>query len=101
MIRSKKYTVAAKQQQCTLQIVGVCNHDPDTVVFCHFPDGHRGMGLKADDISGGDGCSSCHDMVDGRAQVIPEWSENKQFYMRRSMTRTIRRRIEDGILVLK
>ena len=37
MIRSKKITNAARDQDCTLNILGVCNFDPATVVFCHFP----------------------------------------------------------------
>ena len=44
---------AAKGEQCTLNIAGVCNYNPETVVFCHFPSETHGMGLKSDDLSGG------------------------------------------------
>lgn len=60
---------AARGQDCTLQILGVCNGDPETTVLCHsnqLSDG-KGMGLKAPDTAACFGCSSCHDVLDGRA----------------------------------
>lgn len=59
---------AAAGQDCTLQLEGVCNHDPATTVLCHsnyLADG-KGMGLKAPDTAAAFGCSSCHDVLDGR-----------------------------------
>ena len=59
---------AARNQDCQLQILGVCNGDPSTVVLCHsnqLVDG-KGMGLKAPDTAACFGCSSCHDVLDGR-----------------------------------
>lgn len=100
MIKSKKYRDGARGQQCTLNIAGVCNYNPDTVVLIHFPDETNGIGKKSDDISAGDACSDCHDVVDRR--VINEVFEgSRERYLRRSQTRTIRRRIEQGILVMK
>lgn len=67
---------AAKGQECTLQIPGVCNFDPDTVVLCHsnqLSDG-KGMGLKAPDTEACFGCSCCHDVLDGR-RPRPEWMD--------------------------
>lgn len=60
---------AARGQDCTLQILGVCNGDPSTVVLCHsnrLADG-KGMGLKAPDTAACFGCSSCHAVHDGQA----------------------------------
>lgn len=60
---------AARNQECQLQILGVCNGDPATTVLCHsneLADG-KGMGLKAPDSEACFGCSSCHDVLDGRA----------------------------------
>lgn len=59
---------AAQGQDCTLALPGICNHDPATVVLCHsnsLADG-KGMGLKAPDTEACFGCSSCHDVLDGR-----------------------------------
>lgn len=65
---------AARGQDCTLRIPGVCNFDPDTTVLCHsnnLADG-KGMGLKAPDTEACFGCSACHDVLDGR-RSRPEW----------------------------
>lgn len=59
---------AARGQDCTLRLPGVCNFDPDTTVLCHsnyLADG-KGMGLKAPDTAAAFGCSACHDLLDGR-----------------------------------
>lgn len=60
---------AARGQDCTLVLPGVCNGMPETVVLCHsnaLADG-KGMGLKAPDTAACFGCSTCHDVLDGRA----------------------------------
>lgn len=60
---------AARDQDCTLQLPGVCNRDPATTVLCHsnyLADG-KGMGLKAPDTAAAFGCSACQDVLDGRA----------------------------------
>jgi hypothetical protein len=61
---------AARGQDCQLQILGACNGDPATTVLCHSNQlAHgKGMGLKAPDTEACFGCSSCHDVLDGRAQ---------------------------------
>jgi hypothetical protein len=98
-ICSAKITESAKGEICTLQISGICNHDPTTTVFCHFPDESHGMKRKSDVISGGYGCSACHDAIDGR--TASSWIavlEEKDWYLRRSQTRTWRRLIEKHII---
>lgn len=90
---------AAKGEQCTLNIAGVCNHNPETVVLCHFPSETHGMGLKSDDLSAGFGCRCCHDAIDGRSGYLSR--EDKEFYMRRSQFRTIRRLEALGIVSVK
>lgn len=98
MIRSKQYTDGARGQDCTLQIVGVCTNR--NVVFCHFPDESHGTALKADDHVGGDGCMDCHDVVD-RRRWSTDFEEHREFYLRRAQNRTIRNRIEQGLLTMK
>lgn len=99
-MRSKKITDAARGEQCTLQIAGVCNGNPETVVFCHYPHESHGMGIKAADLSGGFGCSACHDLIDRRN---PRWlhDTDREWYMRRSQVRTMERLFERGILCIK
>lgn len=65
---------AARGQDCTIEIPGICNSNPDTTVLCHsnqLADG-KGLGLKAPDTEACFGCSACHDVLDGRAPR-PAW----------------------------
>jgi hypothetical protein len=65
---------AARGQDCTIVLPGVCNRDPATSVLCHsneLTDG-KGMGLKAPDTKAAIGCSACHDVLDGR-RPRPAW----------------------------
>ncbi len=59
---------AARGQDCTIQLPGVCNGDPATTALCHsnsLADG-KGMGLKAPDTAAAFGCSACHAVLDGQ-----------------------------------
>jgi hypothetical protein len=74
-VRRKKLSkirAAASKQDCLL-CFPVCNGLPETTVLCHsnlLVDG-KGMGLKAPDERAAFGCSSCHDVLDGRAPRPP------------------------------
>lgn len=96
-MKSAKIRNSAKGEDCTINIIGVCNYNPETVVFVHFPDKSHGMALKSTDWSGGYGCSACHDAVDRRVSS-KEFDEHREFYMRRSQVRTLERLYERGIL---
>ena len=50
-MRSNAIRMSAKGEECTLNIVGVCNYNAETTVLCHLPDESKGMSHKADDIS--------------------------------------------------
>lgn len=69
--KSQAIRDSARGEECTVRIVGVCNGNAETSVWSHWPgiDGGRGMGIKAIDLAGAVCCSSCHDVVDGRAQL--------------------------------
>ncbi len=61
---------SAKDEECTIRLpMGVCNYDTATTVLCHENEleAGKGLGLKAPDTCAAYGCSSCHDVVDGRA----------------------------------
>lgn len=93
-----KITESAKEEMCTLQIVGWCNYDVETTTFAHFPDGSGGSNKLGGEIgNGGYACDRCHSVIDGR--VRHEVSrEDLEFYMRRAVKRTLIRLIEKGIL---
>ena len=61
----KRIMDAAKGEMCTLNIVGVCNYDPETTVACHLPDGTGGSNRLTGPLSIAFGCSGCHFYLDG------------------------------------
>jgi hypothetical protein len=68
----------------------VCNGNPETVVLCHdnLP-GVGGYGMKSPNECAALGCSSCHDLVDGRTtSKIWEKDEIKLMFYE-GMSRTI------------
>ena len=97
MIKLRK---SAKGQDCTLNIVGVCNHNPETTVLAHLPSEYKGMGNKSPDFCGAFCCSSCHDVIDGRVHHIL-MVEDKEWYMRRAMVRTWKIWIDEGYIEVK
>ena len=100
-IVSKKYRDAARGEDCTFQIAGVCRNRIDTTVLCHLPDESHGMAQKSDDISAAIGCCDCHDAIDGRNGSVKLSSEDKEFYMRRAQVRTLRVMYKKGLLSIK
>ena len=91
---------SARGEECTVQIVGVCNYQSETTVLAHLPDESKGMGKKADDFSACYSCSACHDALDRRVRSGALESEC-EWYMRRAMTRTIRRLYEKNLITIK
>ena len=57
-----KITQSARNENCTINLIGVCNYNPDSVVWCHSNKGihGKGLGLKAKDENGAYGCYQCH-----------------------------------------
>lgn len=98
MTHSPAIRKAAAGQECTLEIAGVCNHDPATVVACHLSTG--GMAMKCSDLDVAFGCSACHDAIDRRV-VSDEFMLHRHFYLRRAHVRTLDKLAEMGILMVK
>lgn len=61
-----KLRKSARGRDCTAQIMGVCNYNPDTVVLAHLRMSGDGMGRKPSDTRAAYLCSACHDVVDNR-----------------------------------
>lgn len=93
---SKALRDSARGQDCTLQIPGVCNFNPETTVLAHLPDETNGMGKKSDDISACFACSDCHAHID--ANRLPD---SDDWMLRRAMVRTWRQWIEMGLVKVK
>ena len=86
---------SARNEPCTLNIAGVCNYDPATVVLCHIRDFHGGgTGLKPSDLSAVFGCLHCHTHLDQHKVK----GEDRYFYIARAIVRTHERMVEKGLL---
>jgi hypothetical protein len=58
---SKKLRDFARGQDCTLQLEGICNRNPETTVMCHIRAfGMAGVGMKSHDFFAYHGCSDRH-----------------------------------------
>ena len=93
----KKIMDAAKGEACTLNIVGFCRYESETTVACHLPDGSGGSNRLTGPLSIAFGCRDCHSVIDGRV-ITPLTREDKEFYMRRGMMRTMNRLIDKGLV---
>lgn len=92
-----KLRKSARGQVCTLRIVGVCNRDPNTTVLAHTPglrNSGAGMGRKAHDAYAVYACSACHDMLDRRVPVSPEFEEHRFYYIASALAETHQRMME-------
>lgn len=95
-------TQSARGEQCQIRIPGVCNHNPETVVFCHANGSAagKGIGMKSPDILGAYGCSACHAVVD-RLVPLPKHltRDDVKLMFYEGHARTVLRLIEKGLIV--
>jgi hypothetical protein len=102
--RNKKLKDSAQGKDCQLRIPGVCNYNPETVVWCHMRglEYGKGMGHKPHDLFGFYGCSACHDVYDGRAKgdrydLAPDWLGPEE-EAKRAMIRSLIIACSEGVL---
>ena len=71
-----KITAFAKGRDCTARIPGICNDNPETVVWCHLNSIRwgAGRGHKSPDACGLIACSACHDAIDGRGSSAEKYN---------------------------
>ena len=95
-----KIQASARNQECTLNIAGVCNYDPETTVLCHigFKDG-SGKRIRPGERNAVYGCSACHDAIDHRTGQFtdPYLSVEENWYIARALVRTAEARDRMGI----
>ena len=75
-----------------------CNCDPETTVLCHINCEDKGMGIKSPDWWAVYGCSTCHDIIDGRRTEGDITVSGIQMYSLRALYRTHKRMIEKGLI---
>lgn len=91
-------TKLARGEPCLIRAPSYCNGNPETSVWCHLRlIGISGTGLKSADLLGAIGCSSCHDLVDGRTQTDLSY-EQRRLLLLEGMARTQAMLIRRGLL---
>lgn len=95
---------AAKGQPCTLRLP-TCYPGPDNeqVQLCHLRMlGGGGTGLKPHDSEAVFACTHCHDILDGRARLIPELAHEFTWErILRALVLTLRAQRAAGVLIYK
>jgi hypothetical protein len=91
-----KITESAKGEECQVRIPGVCNHNPETVVFAHINGG--GMGKKQPDTEGAYCCSACHDELDGRTHNNYETKDGLALLHHEGAMRTRKILLDKGLI---
>ena len=66
----KKTSESARGEHCWIRFDDICNGDRDTVVFAHYRDLGLGFGTGYKGLYGCPACSSCHDELDRRSQLL-------------------------------
>lgn len=91
---------SARGEACTVRLIGVCNSDPETTVWSHYPGhaGDRGMGTKSMDLAGCYSCSACHDAVDGRTHFPGLGSLDLRLAWHEAHLRSLVRLAQKGLL---
>jgi hypothetical protein len=81
-----------------VRIPGVCNHNSETVVLCHYRlAGVSGMSMKSPDIIGAWACSACHDAIDRRDHTDLERDFVRLAHLD-GMVRTIAQLVKEGLV---
>jgi hypothetical protein len=65
-MKTTKIRKAARGQDCSLRLPGVCCFENDTVILAHLNTREKGISRKSNDIHGVFACWKCHDVIDGR-----------------------------------
>jgi hypothetical protein len=98
--RNPRLLQTARGKDCLLQIPGVCNGNPETVVACHanWTEYGKGGALKAHDVFHARGCSACHAELDQGNKLD---YEEKKYYWQRGFERTMLALFDEGLVRVK
>jgi hypothetical protein len=93
-LRSKKLRNSARGQDCTMQVVGVCNFNSETTVLAHLDSENKGTAYKSSDLFAVYACSDCHSWLDQHKGN----KEDRLFYSLRALDRTHRIMTNTGLI---
>jgi hypothetical protein len=79
-----------------MQVVEVCNYNPETTVLAHLDSENKGTAYKSSDLCSVYSCSSCHSWLDQHLGS----SEDRQFYSLRALDRTHRKMHDSEVITV-
>jgi len=94
LFKSRKLRNSAHNQECTMNVAGVCSYNNETVVLAHINTDGGAIGAKTDDFSACFCCHECHFWLDTNQGS----EKDRLFYTRRAMVRTWRVWLEEGLI---
>lgn len=94
-----KITDSAKDKECQVQIPGICNGNPKTVVWAHAIGLQfgKGAGMKTHDLLGAYACQRCHDAYDRRIRTQHDREFIEKCFMEGHM-KSLKILIEEGLV---
>ena len=97
---------SAHAEGCTMNVAGVCNYDPATVILAHFRWlGDCGEAFKPTDLQAGYACSECNRWTDSPTPVETaereKYEADRNFYALRAMVRTQIRMVAKGLIIVR
>ena len=94
---------SAKGMDCQIRLIGICNHNSESVCWAHANGSAagKGIGMKAHDLLGAYACSNCHDVYDRRADAPEAFArEQVELAFWEGHARSLLLLIERGIIVI-
>jgi hypothetical protein len=84
--KQSKIRLSAKDEQCLVRVLGVCNGNSATVVLAHL--NGAGVGMKSPDWQAAYACSACHEFLDGGYADSGIWREQRDLLHLQGIIRT-------------
>jgi hypothetical protein len=93
---------AAAGEPCLIRVPGECRRDDAYTVLAHVRlIDVSGMAIKAPDMIAALGCDRCHDICDGRVPTLTYNYDQRRQMLLEGFARTIARRAEQGLILVK
>jgi Ni,Fe-hydrogenase I small subunit len=97
---------SAQGEGCTMQVAGVCNHNPETVILAHLRWlGDCGGSFKPTDLQACFACSECNRWTDSPTHAETadraQYESDRNFYALRAVVRTQLRMVAKGLITVK
>jgi hypothetical protein len=95
-MNERKITESARGEDCTVRLPGICNFNPETVVFAHLNGVRFGHGVGKKTKWGCYACSDCHRELDRQTMKLEKDFVKLAHY--EATIETLNKLVEKGLL---